>query len=123
MDINCKVNSKANPIKVHKYYFKVMGNRESKEEDRAYVMVKSLTSGDITNFLNFADGRTSYDFPSMFSKQVKSVHKVFNTLTKKEMTKDEIVNSPFNQTLVALITDVGTHLISESQLDEEEEKN
>lgn len=121
MKINCKTNTKTNPILLHKYVFSVLGNLEEDTEKQAYVEVKSLTAKSLQKCL-LGDGK-SFDYVEMFNSQVKSVHGVFNDFTQTYMTKEEMVESKVNITIWTLIVDVCQHLISEMVITEEETKN
>lgn len=122
MKINCKVNTKANPIIESKYVFKAFGNREAPEEEQAYVMVKHLTTKSLNKLLNLTNGG-SMDACEVFESQVKSVHHVYNDIVGRDMTKEEIIESPANQMLMVLINEVFAYLLNEVKLNQEEEKN
>lgn len=124
MIINCEVNTKANPILAQKYVFKAFNNREEKEEDQAYVMVKHLTPKTLQKYLKISqNGETSIDSSEMFLGQVKEVVNVHNSVIDRDMTKEEIIFSPVNTMTMTLISEVAAFLVGETKLKEEEEKN
>jgi len=123
MKINCKVNTKANPILAQKYVFKAFNNREAPEEEQAYVMVKHLTPKTMQKYLKITNGSTEIDSSALFMGQVKEVVNVYNDMIGRDMTKEEIVESPVNIMTMTLVQEVAAFLFSETTLKKEEEKN
>ena len=123
MKIHCKVNTKANPILAQKYVFKAFNNREAPEEEQAYVMVKHLTPKTMQKYLKITNGSTEIDSSALFMGQVKEVVNVYNDMIGRDMTKEEIVESPVNIMTMTLVQEVAAFLFSETTLKKEEEKN
>ena len=121
MKVNCKVNTKANPIKETKYIIKAFDNEKEPVEEQAYVMVKHFTNKSLNKHINLIS--QSLDPCEIFMDQVVSVHNVYNTFTDTYMTKEEIVESEANKMTMAIINEVFAYLLGETKLNKEEEKN
>ena len=122
MKINCKVSTKANPIIPTKYVFTSFDNDKAPEEEQAYVMVKQLTTKSLNKYINLTDGG-NMNACDVFAGQVTSVHHVYNEIVERDMTKEEILDSPANIMLMALVNEVFAYLLNETKLNGEEEKN
>lgn len=122
MEVNCKINTKANPILATKYVFKAFGNSEKTEDKQAYVMVNHLTQRTLNNYIDHARGKLANPC-DVFLGQVEKVVGVYNSIVKRDMTKEEIVEAEANTMLNTLIMEVYRYLISEMSLNEEETKN
>lgn len=122
MEVNCKINTKANPILATKYVFKAFGNSEKPESEQAYVMVRHFTQRTLNNYLNFSKGGMVNPC-DVFLGQVEKVVGVYNSLVKRDMTKEEIVDAEANSMLNTLIMEVYGHLFAEMKLNGEETKN
>jgi len=124
MNVNFETNTKANPVKQEKYYINFGDNLSQPEEDRAYVIYKPLTVEGYQRLFSInKNGNGTIPFIDIFDRQVKKVCNIHNTFTGKDLTKDEIVCSKANPTLMAIVIDVSKHIFSEATLDKDEEKN
>ncbi len=123
MKVNCKVNTKANPILPVKYIFKTMDNDQQAEEDQAYAMVKHLTTKELQKYLTPSIEGVGYDSAGIFMNQVKKIVNIHNTATDSDMTKQEILESSANMTTYMLVQEVVTFLIAEVMVTGEEVKN
>lgn len=124
MKINCKVNSKTDPIISHKYELQFADNLKEEPKDRIWCMVKSLRMKDTQkNTFSTIDGSTSISIEDLFLSQVTEIHNVYNPAIERDMTVEEIALSSVNPVLMAIMADVVNHLTGEMYLNGEERKN
>lgn len=128
-------NDKANPNTRHKYYPNVtfptpegpLKNRDLPKKDRVVVTCDYLTVGRRSDYTVIDPrGYSHVDFVGLFIGQVSEIHNLDHPTEEREITVKELMDiygGEGSSIAQNIITNVVSHLMSGSVLEEEEQKN
>lgn len=109
-------DDKGNPI--------IIINRDLPEKDQVFVICDHLLSSEREKYLSArADGHGYADFASIVRDKVISLHNLDHPTLERELTIDELLNSFGSPMARSIFQDISMHLMTASEITEEETKN